>query len=408
MIKKRTPGYLIRMNAVHLGNNYLWISFESYILPVELMYYKNSSLFLGIIAFFGTLIGILTALFIGNISDRFGMLWGKRSPYIMIGVILSSMILLINMLIAVNFILILAGFVLIEISSNVAVGAYQPLFVDLVEKNQRGSASGINGIFILIGSAMGYGITGLLISYRMYDYSIIIIVLVLIASGIITSITIKNDDVYVKTNFNIKSSIIDMFSLKNGLKEYKYLVAGTFFVLSGVSGLSFFELYFFKYALHAMNPSYYVSIAGIFVLIVSALASAILGYLSDKMNRIYILMVSSMLGSIAMFLIPEFQVFSFFLLFGSLIGASYGIFISVSKALASDMSPHDEGGKFMAYYNIATGGASSASPLIYGVILNYVSYSMFSYVFFAAGMMIFTGFIFIMMLKRKIINDKWN
>ncbi len=406
MANKKGLVYLIGMNTVHLGNNYLWISFESYILPIELLKYRDDSLFLGIIAFAGTVCGILTALIIGSISDRRSILWGKRSPYIMIGVIASSIILIINRFTAVSFVLILLGFIFIEVSSNVSVGAYQPLFVDLLEKNQRGLASGINGIFILIGSAMGYGITGFFISYDMYNYAIISMAAVLIFTGLITSFTIKNDDTYIKNKIYIFKYISDMFNLKNGLNEYKYLVIGTFFVLSGVSGLSFFELYFFKYALHFSNPSYYVSIAGIFVLIFSSITAVILGYMSDKTNRINILVFSSVFGSVSMLLIPEFQSFFFFLIFGSVIGASYGIFISVSKALASDMSPQSESGKFMAYYNISTGGASSASPLIYGTILSIVSYSDFSYVFFAAGIMLFTGFLFMTILKHKIINNK--
>ena len=73
---------------------------------------------------------------------------------------------------------------------------------------------------------------------------------------------------------------------------------------------------------------------------------------------------------------------------------SYGIFMSVSDALASDMAPGEETGKYMGYYNMATGGASSMSPLIYGLILYFSSsYSLgFRYVFYAAGGFFFIGF----------------
>ncbi|WP_298275020.1 hypothetical protein [Ferroplasma sp.] len=67
----KSNGYLFKMNAIHLGTNYLWISYESYILPIELLSYNSSSLFLGIIAFLGTALGVSVGLFFGTLSDKY-------------------------------------------------------------------------------------------------------------------------------------------------------------------------------------------------------------------------------------------------------------------------------------------------------------------------------------------------
>ncbi|WP_236689062.1 MFS transporter [Acidiplasma aeolicum] len=402
MQEKRSPEYLIGMNSIHIGTNFLWISFESYILPIELINFVNNSLFLGFIAFIGTAAGVFIGLISGTASDKYTFLWGRRGPYIIIGVILTVFSIFLDEVMKINVFGILIGYIMIQISSNISVGAYQPLFVDFLHKDERGAAAGINGLFILIGSAMGYAVTGYFITVGKTIYGLIVISAVLIFTGILTTGTIKKDDsVIVHSRERLFKIFMDIFNLKKGIKSYIYVVLGSFMVFSGVVGLSFFELYFFKYILNYSNPAYYVSIAGIVVLVVSALASVVFGIFSDRVGRVKMLLFTTLIGSLAMFLIPEFEKFTYFLIFGSMIGISYGIFMSVSKALASDMSPREEAGKFMAYYNIATGGASSISPLIYGLILFFVkSYSLgFKLVFYTAGIFFIMGFLLFLYVK---------
>ncbi|ARD84929.1 major facilitator superfamily permease [Ferroplasma acidiphilum] len=391
----KSTSYLLKMNAIHLGTNYLWISYESYILPIELLSYNKSSLFLGIIAFIGTALGVFIGLFFGTLSDKYNFGWGRRGPYIMAGAIFIVLSMFLNQLLTITLAGVLLGYIMIQISSNVAVGAYQPLYADILGEDQRGKGSGIGGIFRLLGSMMGYGITGFLIDTPYRQYVIVLITVVVVVTALLSTNTIKKSDLIIKRKKpGITKLFMDMFNLKNGLKNYIYVVVGSFMVFSGVIGLSFFELYFFKYILHYANPAYYVSIAGIVVLITSAFASFVFGVLSDKIGRKKILVYITVIGGIAMILIPEFEKFVYFLILGSIIGMSYGIFMSVSDALASDMAPGEETGKYMGYYNMATGGASSVSPLIYGLILYFSSsYSLgFRYVFYAAGGFFFIGF----------------
>ncbi len=383
------------MNAIHLGTNYLWISYESYILPIELLSYNKSSLFLGIIAFIGTALGVFIGLFFGTLSDKYNFGWGRRGPYILAGAVFIILSMFLNELLTITLAGVLLGYIMIQVSSNVAVGAYQPLYADILGKDERGKGTGIGGIFRLLGSMMGYGITGFLIDTPYRQYVLVLITVVVIITASLSANTIKKADLIVKQDKpGITKLFMDMFNLKNGLKDYIFVVVGSFMVFSGVIGLSFFELYFFKYILHYPNPAYYVSIAGIVVLITSAFASFVFGVLSDRIGRKKILVYVTVIGGIAMILIPEFEKFAYFLILGSIIGMSYGIFMSVSDALASDMAPNNESGKFMGYYNMATGGASSMSPLIYGLILYFSSsYSLgFRYVFYAAGIFFFIGF----------------
>ncbi len=96
---------------------------------------------------------------------------------------------------------------------------------------------------------------------------------------------------------------------------------------------------------------------------VSALASVVFGIFSDRVGRVKMLLFTTLIGSLAMFLIPEFEKFTYFLIFGSMIGISYGIFMSVSKALASDMSPREEAGKLWHIIILPPEGHHQFHPL---------------------------------------------
>ncbi|EQD59210.1 sugar transporter, partial [mine drainage metagenome] len=100
-----------------------------------------------------------------------------------------------------------------------------------------------------------------------------------------------------------------------------------------------------------------------------AISAGLFGSLSDRFGRWKLLILFTIVGGLATSLIPLIPTFTNFLILGSFIGISYGAYFTVSKALASDMSPPEDAGKYMAYYNIAVGGSSGFSALFYGIIL---------------------------------------
>ena len=112
------------MNAIHLGTNYLWISYESYILPIELLSFNQSSLFLGIIAFIGTALGVFIGLFFGTLSDKYNFGWGRRGPYILAGAVFIVLSMFLNETITITLVGVLLGYIMIQVSSNISVVVY--------------------------------------------------------------------------------------------------------------------------------------------------------------------------------------------------------------------------------------------------------------------------------------------
>lgn len=408
MQSERSPAYLFSLNSIHLGTNYLWISFESLILPLQLEKLSGntrSGLLLGIIAFVGISAGVVVSLFFGVLSDRRSIFWGKRGPYIILGSVIAAVSIAADIVMGSYLIGILLGYIFIQTGTNISSGAYQPLFRDLITENQRGAAAGVNGIFTLIGNALGLGLTGFLMSMGMDVIALAIIGITLLVTAILTSETIKKDDLPVNSGkANVLETFLDIFDPGSKSPGFFWLVGAAFLVFLGVTGLSFFELYYFQDVLKSSDPAELVALSGIFVLAFSAIGTALFGFLSDRYGRWPMLLAGTVMGGIATALIPLFPNFDIFVILGTFIATGYGIYFSVSKALASDLSPASDAGKYMAYFNIAIGGSSAFSPLFYGGILSYFGsdfISGFTYLFELAASFYFLSLILLIMVPRR-------
>ncbi|QRF75458.1 multidrug resistance protein [Thermoplasmatales archaeon] len=370
--QKRSRGFIVGYNLIYLGVNYLWISFETLILPIQIgsvVPESEMGLFLGIVASLGSFSGIVGNISSGVLSDRFRIGRGKRSPYIFIGIVLVAAMLIGESFFSPSLYEILAGYIVLQSFSNMAIGSTQPILAEIESHEQRGTSAGLNGLFTLIGAAMGFGVTSYFLNSPYRNGDMYALAAGIIITGLATIYTIRKVDSLPAPEKMDKLPLRMIRRPPRDMRKFSGLATGSFFVFMGITGLTFFELYFFKQVLDIPNPATYVAIAGILVLAVSAVASITLGHFSGRIGRWNILVADAIIAAVPTVLIPYFRTFYIFLILGSFIGAAYGTFYSVSYALASDLVPKGETGKYMALFNLSLTGASTISPLIYGLIL---------------------------------------
>ncbi len=362
--------FLMGFNSIYLGVNYLWISFESLILPTEIggiVPVGQMGLYLGVIAAVGAGSGIAGNLGSGFLGDRIHIGGARRYPYIAIGIGMTVVAVLLEHFISLSVYVITAGYVLLQVFSNVAIGSVQPVVAETVRSEQRGVSAGMNGLFTLTGSAMGFGITGYLMTYHTEATAIYAIAGGVAFTGIASILTLALGRVPVARAEHLHIS--SFRHIPPDMRSFQRLISGSFMVFMGITGLTYFELYFFRQVLLVSNPQLYVAIAGIVVLAISAVASIVLGHFSDRIGRWRILILDSAFAAIPTAMIPYFRSFYVFLILGAFIGSAYGTFYSVSSAMAGDLAPKNEAGKYMAFFNLSLAGASTISPLIYGALL---------------------------------------
>ncbi|HEX7587370.1 MAG TPA: MFS transporter [Anaerolineae bacterium] len=124
---------------------------------------------LGLILAVGALVSMFVAPFIGAYSDRIRTRWGRRVPFIVIGVGMNILGLIALAYIPrvgdystlLPFVL---AFMWVEFWNNVASAPYSALIPDMVPAEQRGSASGWLGLMTMLGNFFG-GLFGLLMGF---------------------------------------------------------------------------------------------------------------------------------------------------------------------------------------------------------------------------------------------------
>jgi MFS family permease len=361
------------MALYNLGVNYVWISYNSIILPnqIQSLFPVQKALVVGIVVSLSTTAGIVVNIFSGVLSDNIRLRWGRRWPYILLGAILTCLGLLVPALLPLAVLAVVSGYFVMQVFTNLSAGSYQPLLPDIIREDQRGQTSGFQGLMTLIGSAMGFGLTGYLVGVGEVGSALISMSVAFLLTALFTIRTIRHSDKFPRepVSISIWGAAREIFRPRTVVISFFWLVFGSFLIFMGSAGLTYFEYYYFETILKISNPAFAVAITGLVVLVVAMFSSIVFGYLSDRVGRRNLIIGAAVVAGTATLFIPFLVNFYVFLGVASLVGGPLGIFNSVSYALASDLAPREETGKYMAYSNLAVGGASVVATPLDGVLL---------------------------------------
>ena len=87
------------------------------------------------------------------------------------------------------------------------------------------------------------------------------------------------------------------------------------------------------------------------------------GWLCDMWGRKRVQVLAGVLGAAGALLLLAARTPTLLLIYGSVLGAGIGIFLSANWALANDLAPAAEVGKFLGLTNLATAGAGAVGRL---------------------------------------------
>ena len=131
----------------------LWSSLGSILLPIRILAYvpeAQKNTYLGLLTFAGLIVAIIVQPVAGTFSDFTRSRWGRRRPYILLGM-LFSLIMLPGIGLATTYIALFIPFCLLSIFTNTAQASYQAFIPELVPPDKRGLASGIKSTLEVLG-----------------------------------------------------------------------------------------------------------------------------------------------------------------------------------------------------------------------------------------------------------------
>lgn len=362
---------LVTMNVYWFGLAFMWNALHPIVLPALLLRFVPEALkntYLGAMTFVGLIVALVVQPVSGAWSDRTRSRWGRRRPW-MVGGTLASLVCLAIMSGAPQFWALALGYVLLQFFSNVAHGPAQGLIPDLVPAERHGLASGYKNLFDMGGLVVTSLVAGQLMDSDNPTLAFALMAGVLGVCAAVTIITTRE-----KPNEGPATVATKAISLRTDLGRYPAyaeMLVSRFLILLGIYVVQSFAQYYIRDWLGIANAATVTGnlMAAIGVAITVLVFPA--GWLSDEIGRWSLNIIAGIMAAVGIALLVFARSVGAVYAFGAIIGMATGVFVSVNWALATDLIPHDEGGKFLGFTNFATAGAGAISrlggPLIDGI-----------------------------------------
>jgi len=369
-MRRVSTWYMFVLNAYWIGLSFMWNSLHVTILPAVLLNYVPSTqknTWLGLLTFFGLILAMIIQPLSGALSDRWASRFGRRRPFILFGT-LGDLVFLAILGFVGGLPWLFIGYIGLQITSNMAHGPMQGWMPDEVPAEQLGVASGIKTATDMVGIIISSLLMGFLISSTNADpsKSVMAIIGFLILFSAITLLGGHEKPVAASQNRPqpLRGLWKETFNFKaTGDKNYWRLILSRFLYLVGIYGFQSFAQYFIRDKFPDQNPIAFTQIVmGTFV-VVLIIFSLLAGYMGDHLGRKRIHIISGFIGAFGAVLLIFAHTPAQLIAYGCIMGIGLGIFMSTNWAMANQMAPAAEAGKYMGLTNIATAGSAAVARL---------------------------------------------
>jgi MFS family permease len=348
----------------------MWNSLHVLILPAVLLHLvpeTQKNTYLGLLTFIGLVLAALVQPVSGALSDRWRSRWGRRRPLILLGTAFDFVFLaVLGWAGGIGWLAL--GYLGLQLSSNIAHGALQGLIPDRIPAGQFGAASGVKNFLEMLGLVASALIIGRFIdpqeSQPLPAISLIAVILAFCASvtllGVRETPTNRTDGSLPDGPYPGSAALLN----RPARSRYSWLIASRFAFLLGIYGIQAFAQYYVRDVLAPPNP---VQLTGdllaaiTLALLVCALAG---GWLGDRLGHKFVLVLAGAIGAAGCWLMMWARSPLTLLIFGSIVGLGTGLFLTANWALASQLAPAAQAGKFLGLTNLATAGAGATARLL--------------------------------------------
>jgi len=385
---------MLVVNAYWVGLSFMWNGLHGIVLPAviaNIVPGNEKNTYLGLLTSIGLVIAVIIQPLSGALSDSWASRWGRRRPWIAFGTLFDFVFLaVIGWAGGLTWIFI--GYLGLQLSSNVAHGPTQGLLPDIVPQEQLAQASGLK-IFIDMGSAaVAVIVTGILLGSKA-EYAGLVMALIIGILLVSAAITIlgTHEQPSTSTSANPWKNMFDSFRIdfraNNG---YWWLIAQRFVFLLGVYGIQAFAQNYLRDVLNVADPPRDTGILLGIVTISLIIFAAAGGWLINRWGMTRVLVVASIVAALGSALLWFGRTQGTILIFGSILGAGVGLFLTANWTLANKLAPPDEAGKYLGLTNLATAGAgvvARAAGALWDMFNNAApgSWNGYMILFFSAG-----------------------
>ncbi|MGA2873518.1 MAG: MFS transporter [Candidatus Dormibacteria bacterium] len=371
---------LVALSAYWLAINYLWQGMGALVLPrliIRTVPEGHRGVAVAVLAGLGAVVAILAQPAAGAFSDRCRVRWGRRKPFILAGTV-GDIVCLLGLSVAGTYAALVIPYCALQICSNTAEGAYQGMLPDQVPSADRGRAAGHYGLAVLVGTALGFLLTGLLISLGHIRLALASVGVVLLLTLLATLVFVPDSPAQEPLPSR-RQAYLGVFSFRPRQNpDFTWLLVSRLLAFMGTAGLTDFALLFIKATFYpgsgsaiANRASGATSILLALLVVVAMLVTLPAGRLSQRLGRKVIVRAACWLGAVGTFLLVFASSLPLVYLVGILIGGALGMLLSVDWAFMVDLVPPEAAGRFMGISNLATAGSGILATVIAGPLLDF-------------------------------------
>jgi MFS family permease len=327
---------------------------------------------LGLVLAVGSLLAIIANLTFGTMSDRSRSRFGKRRPYLFIGVIIA-LVGAVLMGLAQSVDVVLVGFIVAQVGGNMTLAALFGVLPDQVPSSQRGMVSGVFGISIPVGLVVGAGIVQTVAPNFLLMFLIPAIVPAIGVTIFLFVLKDQKQDVKDIPAFKLGTFLKGFYISPRKFPDFGWAFWSRFFFLFANGILQGFQAFYLADHLHVPDAqipqAVFMNTVGFSAFTV--ISSVIFGKLSDvtKRRKPFVFIAAIVYGA-GLFLAASAGTLDAAVVAWCVAGVGLGSYLAVDLALAADILPNPKTpAKDLAVFNIASTLPQMVAPIVAPIIL---------------------------------------
>lgn len=366
-MKRLGIAQLFVLNAYWIGLSFMWNSIHPILLPAVLLNYvpdAKKNTYLGLLTFAGLIIAMLVQPITGALSDGWRSRFGRRRPLAVVGTLFDFVFLSI-LAWGGGLTWLFIGYVGLQFSSNIAHGPMQGLLPDRVPQSQMGVASSLRTFMDMLSLVAASLLAGRLLDPVTRDPApIMLVVMSLLAvAASITFLGVREEPTLGRRGPDWKALLSSFRIDFSEHSSYWWLIAERMLFLLGIYGIQAFAQYYLQDVLRVPDPPKQTGDLLAVLTITMIVLVLLAGWMTDRYGAKRILAIGTFIAAGGMLLMLFASDMRGLTIFGSVLGAGIGLFLTSNWALANSLAPQAEAGKYLGLTNLATAGAAALARL---------------------------------------------
>ena len=357
-----------------------WSVYNAFV-PVFLDKLIDNTVLIGFVMTFDNISGVILQPYFGSLSDRTNTRFGRRMPFLLIGIPIAAVALTLIPF-HVNLLSLMGAIIVMNFGMSIYRAPVVAMMPDCTLEHKRSQANGIINLMGGLGTLIAFLLGGMLFDYN-EKLPFFACAAIMVLAVVILAIFYKEPsaplydqpdtnnhedaDERKKKTRNILKRINIAFVEH---KELILLLVAVFFLFCGYNAI---ETYLSLYSTYILNITpgdaafLFALLAGSFL--VSSIPA---GYVGEKIGRLKSMIIGLVVISICLTFIMVYPVKQVVQILMILSGFCWALVMINSYPYVVSLAPKNKTGKYTGYYYFFSFFASIVSPLLFGAIVDWI------------------------------------